>query len=143
MMMVSGGMSALGSLAQGNAQASAANADAASERLSAAQHAANLRRATRREVGSARAAIAGSGTALDGFSQINTDDIERLGSQDASQAILSGELRAQDQQFMGKMAKYGSITKATGSLLQGAAYSGWKGVKTPAFFDGTTGDFSQ
>lgn len=123
------GASSLSSIIQGNTAQMLADADAKTAREAAMEHAANLRRATRREVGSARAATAASGAALDEFSTIITDDIERKGAVDEANAILSGERAALSAHLQGATAKGAAYGDAYGTLLKGAAYSGWKGVK--------------
>lgn len=124
-------VSTIGAISQGMAQNDAAKADAESERYAADQHAAMIRRATRKQVGAARAAMAGSGTALDEFSMINTNDIERMGASDEAQTMLDGELKAMTLLQRGKQDSSASYQQAFGSLLQGAKYTGWKGAKSP------------
>lgn len=129
------GASALSSIIQGNTQQTLADADAKTYREAALEHAANLRAATRKTVGSARAATAGSGTALDEFSNIITDDIQRRGAKDEATAILDGERAAISAHLQGGMAKNAAYGNAAGSLLKGAMYSGWKGVKSAPGWD--------
>jgi len=131
LMAAGAAVSTVGAISQGMAQNDAAKADALSEQYAAEQHAASIRRATRKRVGEARAAMAGSGTALDDFSMINTNDIERMGASDEAQTMLDGELKAMTLLQRGKQDESASYQQAFGSLLQGAKYSGWKGVKGP------------
>lgn len=124
--------SAISSVIQGDTARMLAESDARSAVARAQEHAAKLRNATRRAVGSARAATAGSGVALDEFSNIVTDDIERRGAQDEATAVLSGEQQAIETILRGSMARNAAYGDAGGTLLKGAIYSGWKGVKKDA-----------
>jgi len=121
--------SALSSIIQGNTAQDLADGDAQTAREAAMEHAANLRKATRRTVGSARAATAGSGVALDAFSNIVTDDIQNRGAKDEATAVLDGERAAISAHLQGGLTKNASYATAGGELLKGAVYSGWKGIK--------------
>jgi hypothetical protein len=112
--------------------------DAEQIQAEAMDHAKRIRAATRREVGSARATTAASGTALDQFSGIITDDIERLGADDASMAILSGNNRARSLRLTGDMQYEASKSRAIGGLISdaGRAYSGWKGAQGSYSYNG-------
>ncbi|MEN2431101.1 hypothetical protein [Comamonas sp. F1-6] len=110
-----------------------------------------IRRQGRREVGAARAAIAGNNTALDEFSLINTREIARAAEQDAQMTILSGgrESDSLAQQAKGYAKSAGN--SLAGSLLSagGQAYTGWKGTQqvtlpgndaaSQFYFNGTRG----
>ena len=133
----------LAALAYGNAQKEMAKTDAASERAAAADQAAVIMRATMRQKSAARAATAASGAKIDAFSLMNEQDILQAGETDAAMTILSGERRARTHLIGGKAAQAAGIN-AMGTSLFGTAnqMKGWKGIKTPAFYDGTGGDFS-
>jgi hypothetical protein len=132
----------LSEMAMRDFQADQARAEASAERDSAQQQARMIRRATRRESGAARAAMAASGTRLDEFSMINTNEIERLGEQDAAMTILTGNRRARTAEAQADLYGRAGRNALAGSLLDGAtkAYSGWKGAKEPTDnFGGTMG----
>lgn len=117
---------------EGKARQVMQNSDADQIQAEAMDHARKIRIATRKEVGAARAATAAGGTALDEFSGIITDDIERLGAEDASMAILSGNNRARSLRLAGDMQYEAAKSRAIGGLISdaGKAYSGWKGAKS-------------
>lgn len=135
-------------------QNAAFEADSINE--AAASQAGQLRKLTKREVASSRAATAASGVALDEFSAINTDAIEAAGEEDAMTTILSGKRQAiqvraggADQgRTLDRGAKQ-SIRAGRDAMLSSligagaTAYSGWKGAQTPPSRGLTTGDFSR
>lgn len=113
----------------------AADQDALNEKDAAAQQAENIMKARRKQVASARAATAASGTKLDEFSEINTSDIERGAANDAQMTLLTGQRR-------GDSLTYGNEARTTGAYASGAAdllttgyQVGWKGKQKT----GTTG----
>lgn len=132
-----------------------AEADAASIKDAAAQHARKLRQLTAREVSGARAATAASGVALDEFSLINTTAIDTAGEQDAAVAILNGDRQARQVRETGQQSARALEASARGSArasrdafmsgivgAAGRAYSGWKGAQAPTGGP-TTGDFAR
>lgn len=134
--------------AQGDAQASLAEADARYELDAAAQQAEKIQRAARREKGAARAATAASGARIDEFAMGAEKEIGVLSEQDAAMTILTGQRRARSLRYSGEAAKRAGRSEFAGSLFRAAAvgYGGWKGgqkkVETLPFYDGTTGDFA-
>lgn len=97
----------------------------------AGQQADLIRRQGRREVGAARAAIAGNNTALDEFSLINTREIARAAEQDAQMTILSGRRESDSLAQQAKGYANSAGNALAGSLLSagGQAYTGWKGTQ--------------
>lgn len=106
-----------------------ANQEAANVRDAAKQHAESLVRARRKRVGEARAGTAASGTALDEFASINTDDIERLGGYDEEMTLLSGNRRGSSLTSGNKAAENAAMVNGIGSLVSTGYQSGWRGKK--------------
>jgi len=131
------------SVAYAEAQYQMAKTDAASERAAAADQAALILKATLRQRSAARAATAASGAKIDAFSLMNEQEILQAGETDAAMTILSGERRAKTHMIGGKAARAAGLQSAASSMFSASSQiKGWKGIKTPAFYDGTTGDFS-
>jgi hypothetical protein len=117
---------------QANERDAEARQDAAKEKDAAKAHAENISRARRKQVASARAATAASGTALDEFSEINTNDIERSGALDEQMTLLTGNRRAESQLYgQGDGARAAAINGA-GDLLSTGYQIGWKKPKGKA-----------
>jgi len=142
---VSTGLSALSSLSGGNARGDAADYsarvaenDAAARADAGRAQAEKVRLAYREQRGRARAALAGSGAAVDEGSAVLIDqDITRRGEQDALTAILSGDREAESSRYLAeqhraasKNARSAGQLGALTSVLGGAAKigAGWKGV---------------
>ena len=116
---------------QGQQKRDLADEEAANARDEAAAEAEKVARATQRQASAARAATAASGTQLDEFSMINTNEIQQLGSEDQAMTILTGQRRGRSREFEGDMAYQGAKFDAIGGLVGagGKAYAGWKGRK--------------
>jgi hypothetical protein len=126
----------------------AATLNAASERDAYQAQAGKLLKATRRERGAARAAIAASGTALDEFALMNEQYIQEAGETDAAMTILTGERRGRAIEREGQQRATAALQRAglteargrnaqTASILNaGMAVAGWKGAKTGISDDG-------
>lgn len=99
------------------------------EQDAAKQHAENLVRARRKRVGEARAATAASGTQLDGFAEINTNDIERLGGYDESMTLLSGNRRARSLVSGNQSDEAAATFNGIGGVMQAGYQVGWRGKK--------------
>lgn len=139
------------SLLQGSAannaaksQAASLNYEAMAERDAANAQAEKILRATRRERGAARAAIAASGTALDEFALRNEQDIQALGEADVAMSILSGERRGRQTEQQAAQVRQAGRNTMTASLLRGAGQyaTGWRGARNPIkdfYLSGTTG----
>lgn len=156
---VSTGLSALSSLSKGNAQGDAADFQArVSENEAAAQadagkaQAEKVRLAYKEQRGRARAALAGSGAAVDEGSAVLIDqDITRRGESDALSAILTGDRQADSSMQMagrykiaGKNARSAGQMGALTSVLGGAAKigAGWKGTSLAGTGDGGPGGWN-
>jgi len=118
------GVTAIQASNERNAQA---NDEAAYLKDAAQQQATQIMRARRKQAASARVAIAGSGTALDQFSEINTNDIERLGASDEQLTLLTGERRANAVTSSNAADASAARLNAIGSFVQNGYGSGWKG----------------
>jgi|EndMetStandDraft_7_1072992.scaffolds.fasta_scaffold30851_2 hypothetical protein len=131
-MLAGAALSAGSAIQQGNAKKDMQYQDAANVRDQALQEAQLIRRKTERESSAARAALAGSGTALDEFSMINTDEIQQLGAQDEAMTILTGKRQGRSLEYAGDMAYEAAKSEAIGGLAQAGfgAYTGWKGAKS-------------
>lgn len=105
--------------------------EALNERDAAKQHAENLVRARRKRVGEARAATAASGTALDEFASINTDEIELLGGYDEQMTLLEGQRRGRSLTAGNRAAESAAAFNGIGSLMTTGYQVGWKGKKGP------------
>lgn len=153
------GMSALSALSSGNARGDAAEFQArVAENEAAAQadagraQAEKVRMAYREQRGRARAALAGSGAAVDEGSAVLIDqDIARRGESDALSAILTGDRQADSSMQMadqykiaGKNARSGGVMGAMTSVLGGAAKigAGWKGASLAGTGDGGPGGWN-
>lgn len=92
-------------------------------------HVQQIRKATKRQVGSARAATAASGVALDEFSNIITDEIEQAGAHDEAMTLLTGRRRADAIRRQSANEEREALFDAGGGLLSAGAsiYGGWKG----------------
>lgn len=121
-------LSAGSAVYQGKMKQELADEEAANLRDQAQAEAEQVRRATQRRVSSARAATAASGTELDDFSMINTNEIQQLGSEDAAMTILTGERRGRTREFEGDLAYQSAKFDAIGGLMSSGArtYAGWK-----------------
>lgn len=139
------GMQAAGSVMQGlsayqagRSQAAISEAQAVAERDAAQQQADRLREKTRRAVGSARAAYAGAGVAVDSTTVLDaTQDIQARGNTDAYMALLTGERRAREARFQGRMARAAGTQALGASLLRAGATiaRGWSQMDTPRTVD--------
>jgi len=132
-MLAGAAVSAVGTVQAAGENAQARRMQAAEEAQAAEDHARSIRDATRRRVGAARAAMAGSGTALDEFSTINTREIENLGGSDEAMTILTGRRRSSALSRQADNEQSAGLFDALGGLAQAgaSAYSGWKGAKGP------------
>lgn len=103
--------------------------NAAYEKDAAKEQAERIMRARKRQVSAARAATAASGTKLDEFSMINTNEIERLGASDEQMTLLTGERRGRS--LMSGAANDESAAKLNGigDLLVTGYQVGWKKPK--------------
>jgi hypothetical protein len=124
----------LGDMRAGNLEASQLRTEAAGEVDAAQQQAERILRATRKERGAARAALAASGTKLDEFALINEEDIQLRGEMDAAMATLTGSRRAASLQTKASLKASAGRNAFLGSLISGGSslYDGWKGAKEPA-----------
>jgi len=137
------GMSALGAIRQGQAQANSDNfnaeiarRDALSEKDAAVQQAEKIRRVGKRTQSEATSALAASGVQLDEGSAILIDQqIAQDVEQDAFMELLTGDRRARQLNSQAELfkasaknAKTSSRMAAATSLLSAGAsgYSGWK-----------------
>lgn len=156
---VSTGLSALSSLSGGNARGDAADFQArVAENEAAAQadagkaQAEKVRLAYKEQRGRARAALAGSGAAVDEGSAVLIDqDITRRGESDALSAILTGDRQADSSmQMAGQYKIAGANARSAGamgaltSVLGGAAKigAGWKGKSLAGTGDGGPGGWN-
>lgn len=137
-----------GSLANREAktQAGMLESQALAEKDTGRAQAERILRATRRERGAARAAIAASGTALDEFALTNEREIQDIGETDAAMAILSGDRQAlATRQQADAVRQSGRNQFLSGFLRAGGTYStGWRGAKEAtdpigSFMRGTRG----
>lgn len=119
----------------GRAQAAISEAQAVAERDAAQQQADRLRDKTRRAVGAARAAYAGAGVAVDSTTVLDaTQDIQARGNTDAYMALLTGERRAREVRFQGRMARAAGMQALGASFLRAGSQvaSGWSKMDAPA-----------
>jgi len=140
-MLIMAGTQAAGSLVQGyssmqagRAQSQISEAQAVAERDAAQQQADKLRLKTRRAAGAARAAYAGAGVAVDSATVLDaTQDIEQRGFEDAYMALLTGERRARELRFQGRMARLAGQQAMAASVLRagGQLAGGWMKMNTP------------
>lgn len=136
-----------GSLANREAktQAGMLESQALAEQDTARAQAERILKATRRERGAARAAIAASGTALDEFALMNERDIQDIGETDAAMAILSGDRQAlATRQQASAVRQSGRNQFLSGFFRAGGTYAtGWRGTKEAdpigSFMRGTRG----
>lgn len=137
LMMVAGGVSAMGQIQQGqqqkemyNFQAQQALNEGAYAADAAQAQAEKFRRAGRLQRGEAKAALAASGVKLGEGSALEVDkNIMQSSEQDALSAILSGKRAqtsaGQEAQMLGKAGQYAqanSVLGAAGTVAQ----AGWK-----------------
>lgn len=106
-----------------------AEQDAAYEKDNAKALAEQLMRARKQRAGSARAATAASGTKLDEFSEINTNEIERLGASDEQMTLLTGERRGRSLVSGAANDESAAKLNGIGDLLASGYQVGWKGKK--------------
>lgn len=130
-MLGAAAFSAVGQVQAAGDNSQARYLQAAEETQAAEDHARAIRDATRRRSGAARAAMAASGTALDEFSTVNTNEIERLGGSDEAMTILTGRRRDSALRRQADNEEQGGLFDAAGGLVGAgvSAYSGWKGSK--------------
>lgn len=130
-MLAGAAVSAGSAVQQGADQKARYEQEALNEKDAAKAHAEMIARAVRREKGAARAAMAASGTQLDDFSTINTDDIEFMGSQDEAMTKLTGARRARSLEYAGDAAYQSAKFEAIGGMIRagGSAYGNWKNSK--------------
>lgn len=105
--------------------------EALNEKDAAKAHAEMIAAAVRKEKGAARAAMAASGTQLDDFSNINTDEIDRMGAHDEAMTMLTGARRARSLEYAGDAAYQSAKYEAVGGMVSagGKAYGNWKNSK--------------
>ena len=103
--------------------------DAAYERDAAKAQAEQISRARRKQVASARAATAASGTKLDEFSEINTSDIEHAGASDEQMTLLSGQRRSASMLYGQGNGARAAALNGVGDMLSTGYQFGWKGKK--------------
>lgn len=129
--LVGAAVSAGGAVYSAKQQQDRYDQEAANEKDAAKAHAEMIAAAVRKEKGAARAAMAASGTTLDEFSTINTDDIERMGASDEAMTLLSGARRARSLEYAGDAAYDAAKFEAIGGMMRsgGNAYGNWKGGK--------------
>lgn len=130
-MLAGAAVSAVGQVQAAGENSQARYLQQAEETQAAEDHARAIRDATRRRSGAARAAMAASGTALDEFSAINTNEIERLGGSDEAMTILTGRRRGSALRRQADNEEQAGLFDAAGGLVGSgvSAYSGWKGSK--------------
>lgn len=107
----------------------ASEQEALNEKDDAQQHAENIMRARRKQVGAARAAMAASGTQLDSFSEINTSDIERGAANDEYITLLNGTRRARSVTSGNDADESAAKLNGIGDLLSAGYQVGWKKPK--------------
>jgi hypothetical protein len=140
MMAISTGVSVVGQIAKGQAEQSAANAQAneyqrqaEQAKVNAEQEAKRIRAAGEKTAGAARAALAGSGIAVDSGSGVNiNEDIYAKSESDAYNTLLTGSNQAGSYNRSADMQRRAGANAVTSSLLSaagtaGQAYVGWKG----------------
>jgi hypothetical protein len=140
-LLISTGLSALGSIAKGNADRQANDAQAleydiqaAQSKQSAMDEAKRIRAAGEKTAGAARAALAGAGVVADQGSAVNiNEDIYQKSESDAFNVLLTGDNRANSYGRSASMERAAGRDKQSASLLgaattAGDAYAGWKGV---------------
>lgn len=140
-MLAGAAVSAVGTVQAAGENSKARYLQAAEETQAAEDHARAIRDATRRRTGAARAAMAASGTALDEFSTINTDEIERLGGSDEAMTLLTGRRRGAALRRQADNEEQAGLFDAAGGLIGAgaSAYGGWKGSKGSAGSSGYSG----
>lgn len=139
MMAISAGVTVMGTIAQGQAQKRAADAQAreyenqaAAAQVAATEEAKRIRKAGERTAGAARAALAASGIVVDEGTGVNiNEDIYRNSEQDAFNTLLTGKNRAGSMQRSAAQSRASGKNAVTASLLGAAstglnAYAGWK-----------------
>lgn len=139
MMALSTGVSVVGQVMQGRAQAKAASIEAqqlelqaAQQREAARQEAENIRRAGEKQAGAARAALAGAGVDVGSGTAINiNEDIYQGSEMDAYNTLLTGGRTADATSFRASQTYKAGSNALTSSLLSAGttALSGWKGVR--------------
>lgn len=125
------GFSALGELSTANRNAGERVRQSIEEEQATLDHVRQIRKATKRQVGAARAATAAGGVALDEFSNIITNDIESAGAQDEAMTLLTGRRRADALRRQADNEEDAGMFDAVGGLIGAGAsiYGGWKGRK--------------
>lgn len=150
-MLAFAGVQAAGSLMQGysarsagRAQQTVLDAQAVAEMDAAQAEADKIGRRTRSARGAARTALAGAGVQVDSATAMDIDeDITQRGSEDARMALLTGQRRASELRFQGRMARIQGNAGFAQSFLQagsqigqgwamsrsggGGSYGGWRG----------------
>lgn len=137
---LSAGVSAMGAIAQGNAQKQAKDAQAAEYELQAQQskaaaqeEAKRIRAAGEKTVSASRTAMAGAGVVADQGSAVNiNEDIYQKSESDAYNVLLTGDNRAASYGRSAGMARAAGRDAQSSSLLSaattaGSAFAGWKG----------------
>lgn len=121
-------VSAGAAIQQGQDQKFRLDQEALNEKDAAKAHAEMIMEMVRRERGAARAAMAAGGTALDDFSTINTDEIERMGARDEAMTLLTGVRRARSLEHAGDAAYQSAKYEAIGGMIGagGSVYGNWK-----------------
>lgn len=99
------------------------------EKDAAKEQAQRIMRARSRQVSAARAATAASGTKLDTFSEINTNEIERLGASDEQMTLLTGERRGRSMMSGAANDENAAKLNGIGDLLVAGYQVGWKKPK--------------
>lgn len=150
MMAISAGVSVMGSIAQGQAQKQAADAQAReyenqanAAKVAATQEAVRIRKAGEKTAGAARAALAASGVVVDAGTGVNiNEDIYRNSESDAQNTLLTGSNQASSLNRSANQSRIAGNNAVTSSLLGAASagmqgYAGWKSAQTPvdAFAD--------
>lgn len=106
--------------------------DAAYAKDAAKAQAENIMRARRKQVAAARAATAASGTRLDEFSEINTNEIEREGASDEQMMLLTGRRQADSMTYGKGNGARAAALNGVGDLMTTGYQVGWKGKKGKA-----------
>jgi hypothetical protein len=118
-------MQGYSSMQAGRAQRRLADAQAVAELDTATAQAEDIRRKTRSTRGAARAALAGAGVAVDAGSALDIDqDIAMRGFSDAEMALLTGQRRARQLRYEGRLAQIEGRQAIGASLLQAGSQLG-------------------
>lgn len=147
-MAISAGVTVVGTIAQGQAQKAAADAQAreyedqaAAAQVAATEEAKRIRKAGERTAGAARAALAASGVVVDEGTGVNiNEDIYRNSEQDAYNTLLTGKNQSGSLQRSAVQSRTAGSNAVTSSLLSAAGtgmqgYAGWKNA--PKLMDST------